>query len=126
MTKRVQSTDYEFKAVGVDEFELCLTFKPEGQVLALLISQAHKAIKQKTGERVQEGKLEELLDKHVLPSQYNRLIHTFVKPILKTIYSEVGKDGIIIIREEPQKVMFYKKEGQWHIEILFNGTYHEN
>ena len=126
MSKLQEASDYEFKAVGVDEFELSITFKPRGHVLPLLMRQAHKAIKQKTGEPVQEGKLEGLLDKHVLPEVYNRLVHTFVKPILKDIYLDVGKDGIVIIREEPQKVLFYKKDNQWIIEIYFKGTHHRN
>jgi hypothetical protein len=126
MKKSNSVADYEFKVVGVDDFELTIIFKPEGTILALLMKQAHKALKQKTGVMPQSHQLEELLDKHILPSQYNRLVHGFVRPVLKQVYNEVVKDGVKVLRENPERVLFYKKKDQWFVEIQFKGTHHKN
>jgi len=124
--KETPLADYVFKAIGIDEFELGLTFEAKGHILALLMRQAHKAIKQKVGVMPKEHELEGLLDKHILPLEYNRLVHTFLKPVLKTIYDDVKKDKVIVLNDTPTRVMFYKKDAKWFIDILIIGTYHKN
>lgn len=126
MFRKIQSADYEFQVIGIDDFELKVIFKPLGSTMAMVINQAYKAVKLKTGKRAPTGKIEELLDKQILPKQYNNLIHTMIKPVLKDIYKQINNDGFIIIREQAEQVLYFKKENQWFIEIILKGIYHKN
>lgn len=126
MTKQEEIASFDFKAVTHDEFELSVTFQVKSTVIQKLIGTAHRALRMKGHAMPVEHELEGILDKHELPSQYHRLVHTSLKPVLKNVYEQVGQDGIVILREEPSKVLFYKKEGQWFIEMVLKGTYHKN
>lgn len=126
MIRKTESVDYEFKQTDVDSFELLVTAQPKGSTMTMVINQAHKAWKMKTGGRLQEGRVEELLNKHILPSQYNNLVCTMFKPILKLVYAELGKDGVAVLREQVKEVKYYKKENIWFLDVSFTGTMHKD
>lgn len=116
---------YEFKCVDLDTFELVVNCEVVGKIMKVIINQAQKTLRAKTGQFPRQGHIEELLDKHRLPSNYHRLVHTTIKPILNEIYAEVLKDGIEILRDDTEKASYYSHNGVWNIELTIRGTYHK-
>lgn len=118
---------YEFKETDLDSFELVITCEPSGRVMQTMVRQAQKALRAKTGQFPQEGKIEELLDSYVFPEQYLRYIYTVSKPLVKQVFADIEKDGVVvIIRDEPKKITYFKNlEGKWLIQIEVTGTHHK-
>lgn len=122
----IPKSDYDFKQTSFDEFELVCTMEPSPGMMTVVLSQAHKALRAK-GHRVpKQGELSELFDKHVLPEQYNLLVHTSCKPLLKLIYQDLSIDGLVILREEVTKVLYHKQENKWFLTIHFKGLFNKN
>jgi len=119
------SIDYEFETAGISDcfakFKVREEHLPK-KIWDCLYKLAKKRYKLERG-------LEEALEPGVrtgVPKRYYGLCKTAMGSFISSMKSQVGKDGINVVRLDVQKVFFHLLEkGEWELIIEFEGVYNK-
>ncbi len=120
-----EGVKYEFECINYTTYKLVTTMKASGKLFDnIFIKSKHKLARTK-GITVR-GDIENINEFEVI-AQYLPLIKTAMKKPLGTIQREILADNISFITIEIKKGKFTReKEGNWKIEITFEGDYVDN
>lgn len=114
---------YKFEQTDIDAFKLVVKFKPDNKIIHKALMISAKKLEKEKGVSVVErlGEVEKQLENFLLPPAFNNLFGTFSKKVFKTIFAEVQKDGIDVIHNRVDRVLYSKENGVWFISFECSG-----
>lgn len=123
MSDKQEQPYYKFLQTDIDAFSLVLRFKPSGALIHRALKLSAKRLESEKGinVNVRLGDASKMLENFILPPAFNNLFGTFAKKVFKTIFAEVEKDGIEVVHNKVNRVLYSKEGDQWFITYECTG-----